>query len=214
MLALVRGVLSADRDAEEAATALDAYALSSLMRTVAGQHAGGPLMEADFAEAADLARAAKMLQGDVTFSTTAARIEGQVNLACRRFDHVEQMLAEDDLSDDTAWLLSTELAHPANGLPGASHYAWLKLFNRRFEQFGMLPITLAEGPGEPFDRVTSTSERAQNPGRSACHRDHVHVQAGPEFPHGGAITDRSDMAEPRDPGDRRLLGDLFFLILL
>ncbi len=154
VLALVRGVLSADRDAEEAATALDAYALSSLMRTVAGQHAGGPLMEADFAEAADLARAAKMLQGDVTFSTTAARIEGQVNLACRRFDHVEQMLAEDDLSDDTAWLLSTELAHPANGLPGASHYAWLKLFNRRFEQFGMLPITLAEGPGEPFDRVT------------------------------------------------------------
>ena len=30
VLALVRGVLSGDRDAEEAATALDAYALSSL----------------------------------------------------------------------------------------------------------------------------------------------------------------------------------------
>jgi len=154
VLALVHGVLSADRDAEEAATALDAYALSSLMRTVAGQHASGPLMDADFAEAADLARAAKMLQGDVTFSATAARIEGQVNLACRRFDHVQQMLAEDDLNDDTAWLLSTELAHPANGVPGASHHAWLKLFNRRFEQFGMLPISLAQGPGEPFDRVT------------------------------------------------------------
>jgi hypothetical protein len=154
VLELVRGVLSADREAEEAAAALDAYGLSSLMRTVAGQHATGPLMQADFAEAADIARAAKLLQGDVTFSATAARIEGQVNLACRRFDHVQQMLAEDDLNDDTAWLLSTELAHPANGVPGASQYEWLKLFNRRFEKFGMLPIALAEGSDEPFDRVT------------------------------------------------------------
>jgi glycosyltransferase involved in cell wall biosynthesis len=154
VLALVRGVLSADHDVEAAAAVLDAYALSSLMRTVAGQHASGPLMQADFAEAADLARAAKMLQGDVTFNATAARIEGQVNLACRRFDHVQQMLAEDDLNEDTAWLLSTELAHPANGAPDARHDAWLKLFNRRFEQFGLLPIALAEGSGEPFDRVT------------------------------------------------------------
>jgi len=154
VLALVHGVLSADRHAEEAATALDAYALSSLMRTVAGQHASGPLMQADFAEAADIAQAAKMLQGDVTFSATSARIEGQVNLACRRFDHVQQMLAEGDLNDDTEWLLSTELAHPANGVPGASRHAWLRRFNRRFEQFGMLPIAVAEGPGEPFDRVT------------------------------------------------------------
>jgi len=154
MLELVRGVLAADPEAEEAAAALDAYGLSSLMRTVAGQHASGPLMQADFAEAADIARAAKMLQGDVTFSATAARIEGQVNLACQRFDHVQQMLAERDLNDDTAWLLSTELAHPANGVPGASRPAWLRLFNRRFEQFGMLPISLTKGSGEPFDRVT------------------------------------------------------------
>ncbi len=154
MLELVRGVLAADPEVEEAAAAVDAYGLSSLMRTVAGQHASGPLMQADFAEAADIARAAKMLQGDVTFSATAARIEGQVNLACRRFDHVQQMLSEDDLNDDTAWQLSTELAHPANGVPGASEYAWLRQFNRRFEQFGMLPIALSKGSGEPFDRVT------------------------------------------------------------
>jgi hypothetical protein len=154
VLGLVRGVLSGDRDIEEADAVLDAYALSSLMRSVAGQHASGPLMQADFAEAADLARAAKLLQGDVRFKATAARIEGQVNLACRRFDHVEQMLAEDNLNDDTAWLLSTELAHPANGAPSASHDAWLTLFNRRFEQFGLLPIAVGEGPGEPFDRVT------------------------------------------------------------
>ena len=154
VLDVVHGVLSADGDAGEAAAALDAYGLSSLMRTVAGQHASGPLMKADFAEAADIARAAKALQGDVTFSGTAARIEGQVNLACRRFDHVREMLSEDDLNDDTAWLLSTELAHPANGAPDASHDTWLQLFNRRFEQFGMLPIRVAEGPGEPFDRVT------------------------------------------------------------
>ena len=154
VLEMVRGVLAGDTDAEEAAAALDAYGLSSLMRTVAGQHASGPLMEADFAEAADIAVAAKMLRGDVTFSGTAARVEGQVNLACRRFDHVEQMLAEDHLNDDTAWLLSTELAHPANGAPGASLDTWLQLFNRRFEQFGMLPIRVADGPGEPFDRVT------------------------------------------------------------
>jgi len=154
VLDVVHGVLSAGGDAERAAAVLDAYGLSSLMRTVAGQHASGPLMQADFAEAADIARVAKVLQGDVTFSAAAARIEGQVNLACRRFDHVQEMLSEDDLNDDTAWLLSTELAHPANGAPDASHDTWLQLFNRRFEQFGMLPIALAEGSGEPFDRVT------------------------------------------------------------
>ena len=154
VLEMVRGVLAGDTDAEEAAAALDAYGLSSLMRTVAGQHASGPLMQADFAEAADIAVAAKVLQGDVTFSGTAARIEGQVSLACRRFDHVQQMLAEDHLNDDTAWLLSTELAHPVNGAPDASHDTWLQLFNRRFEEFGMLPMRVAEGSGEPFDRVT------------------------------------------------------------
>ncbi|HKY58624.1 MAG TPA: glycosyltransferase family 2 protein [Aeromicrobium sp.] len=154
VLSVVRGLLSADADAEETASTLDAYALSSLMRTVAGQHASGPLMQADFAEAADLARAAKMLRGDAPLSAGAARIEGQVNLACRRFDHVQRMLAEDDLNDDTSWLLSTELAHPVNGAPGAGHDDWLRLFNRRFEQFGMLPVAVPDGPGEPFDRVT------------------------------------------------------------
>ena len=62
VLQLVRGVLAGDTDATEAAAALDAYGLSSLMRTVAGQHASGALMQADFAEAADIARAAKVLQ--------------------------------------------------------------------------------------------------------------------------------------------------------
>ena len=90
----------------------------------------------------------------MSFSGTAARIEGQVNLACRRFDHVRQMLAEDHLNDDTAWLLSTELEHPANGAPQASHDTWLQLFNRRFALFGMMPIRVTDGLGDPFDRVT------------------------------------------------------------
>lgn len=153
VLALVRSVLAGERDVDDVAERLDAYALSSLMRTVAGQHASGPLMQADFAEAADLARAARMLKGDVKFSATAARIEGQVNLACRRFDHVQHLLEAADLNEDTEWLLSTELAHPDNGVPGVSQEAWLELFNRRFEKFEMLPIAVADGPGERFNRV-------------------------------------------------------------
>lgn len=154
ILEVVRDVLAGNRDTDAVAKTLDAYALSSLMRTVAGQHASGPLMQADFAEAADLARAARMLRGDVPFGATAARIEGQVNLACRRFDHVRELLLDENLNADTEWLLSTELAHPANGAPDADHATWLQLFNRRFEHFGMLPINVADGPGAPFDRVT------------------------------------------------------------
>ena len=74
VLDLVRSMLAGERDVDDATERLDAYALSSLMRTVAGQHASGPLMQADFAEAADLARAARMLKGDVKFSATAARM--------------------------------------------------------------------------------------------------------------------------------------------
>jgi hypothetical protein len=153
VLELVRAVLAAERPAEEAAEVLDAYGLSSLMRLMAGLHAGGQLMAGDFEEAADIGQVARLLRGDVRFSATAARIEGQVNLASGRFDHVVRMLAEDELNDDTAWMLSTELAHPANGAPGANEDEWLRLFNRRFEEFGLVPISIADGPGAPFDRI-------------------------------------------------------------
>jgi hypothetical protein len=153
VLGLVRAVLAGERTAEEAAEVLDPYALSSLVRLTAGLHASGQLMAGEFDDAADLAQVARMIRGDVRFSGTAARIEGQVNLAAGRFEHVARMLAEDELNDDTEWMLSTELAHPANGAPGASHDDWLRLFNRRFQEFDLLPIAVADGDGAPFDRV-------------------------------------------------------------
>ncbi|HUQ00027.1 MAG TPA: glycosyltransferase family A protein [Aeromicrobium sp.] len=154
VLAIVRAVLAGETSPEQAAEVLDPYALSSLMRLIAGLHASGQLMAAEFGDAADLGRVARMIRGDVRFSATAARIEGQVNLAAGQFDHVAAMLADGELNDDTRWMLSTELAHPANGAPGASHDEWLRLFNRRFEEFGLLPITVADGQGAAFDRVT------------------------------------------------------------
>lgn len=153
LLGLVRDVLAGHRPVEDAATALDPYALSSLMRLIAGLHMGERLMTGDFEQAADISQVARMIRGDMTFGDLSARVEGQVNLAVGRFEHVEEMLAEDELSDDTAWTLSTELAHPAHGRPGATSESWLPLFNRRFEEFGALPITITDGPGAAFDRV-------------------------------------------------------------
>jgi hypothetical protein len=153
VVGLVREVLAGDRTPDEAAATLDPYALSAMMRLVAGIHTSGQLMAGDFKVAADLAQVARMTQGDVQFSANAPRIEGQVNLAAGRFDHVEQMLAEDELNDDTRWMLSTELAHPAHGAPGANEADWLRLFNRRFREQRLLPISIADGEGAPFDRV-------------------------------------------------------------
>ncbi|MFL6090028.1 MAG: glycosyltransferase family 2 protein [Aeromicrobium sp.] len=153
VLDLVRAVLAEEVPAEEAAAALDPYALSALMRLMAGIHAGGQLMSGDFQVAADLGQVARLLKGDVEFSANAPRIEGQVNLATGQFAHVERMLAEDALDEDTAWILRTELAHPVHGAPGADADAWLDRFNQRFTDQGLLPIALAPGEGAAFDRV-------------------------------------------------------------
>jgi len=152
LLALVRDVLAGERPLEEAAD-LDPYALSALARLMAGLHMGERLMAGDFAQAADLSQVARMIKGDTIFSYYAPRVEGQVNLATGRFDHVEEMLADDDLNHDTELMLRLELAHPANGRPGATEEAWLTEFNRVFEEFGELPISLAPGDGPAFDRV-------------------------------------------------------------
>ena len=88
VLEMVRGVLAGDTDAEEAAAALDAYGLSSLMRTVAGQHASGALMPGDFAEAADITRGGESAAGrrELQRHRRADRGSGQPRL--QHFDHV------------------------------------------------------------------------------------------------------------------------------
>jgi hypothetical protein len=152
LLTLARAVLSGERPIEDAAD-LDPYALSSLTRLMAGLHTGERLMTGDFEEAAEFSQLARMLKGHTTFSYLAPRIEGQVNLATGRFGHVEEMLAEDELNHDTELMLRIELAHPANGRPGATTEGWLAEFNRVFEQFDALPISIESGAGDPFDRV-------------------------------------------------------------
>jgi len=152
LLALTRDVLSGARPVEDAA-GLDPYALSSLTRLMAGLHMGERLMTGDFEQAADFSQLARRLKGHTTFSYYAPRIEGQVNLATGQFEHVEEMLAEDELNHDTELMLRIELAHPANGRPGATPESWLSEFNRVFEEFGALPISLSQGEGAAFDRV-------------------------------------------------------------
>lgn len=166
LLALARDVLAGERPLEDAA-GLDPYALSSLTRLMAGLHMGERLMTGDFEEAADFSQLARMLKGHTTFSYYAPRIEGQVNLATGRFDHVEEMLAEDELNHDTELMLRIELAHPANGRPGATIDAWLPQFNRVFEQFDAIPISIVDGDGAAFDRV-----QADVPG-------HLFIDGGP-----------------------------------
>jgi hypothetical protein len=154
LLTVVREVLSGARTPESAAD-LDPYALSALTRLMAGLHMGERLMTGDFGEAADFSQVARLLKADVEFGYYAARVEGQVNLATGRFDHVDEMLAAEDLNHDTARMLRLELAHPANGRPGATIEGWLAECNRVLGEFDLLPVTLApdDGVTSAFDRV-------------------------------------------------------------
>ena len=156
VLALVRSTLAGETSIEDAATRVDSYGLRSLMRLTAGLQASGELGAGDYREAADIAQVARLLVNESRpFSAVATRVEGQTNLASGRFDYVARMLEEFELNSDTAWMLGTELAHPANGAPDADASTWLTRFNRRFEEFGLAPIALRPGDGTPFDRVTA-----------------------------------------------------------
>lgn len=154
LLAVVREVLAGERSVESV-DRLDPYALSALARLMAGLHMGERLMTGDFEQAADFSQVARLLKADVEFGYYANRVEGQVNLATGRYDHVEQMLADADLNHDTARMLRLELAHPANGWPSATDTGWLVEFNRVLAEFDLLPVTLAadDGVTSAFDRV-------------------------------------------------------------
>ena len=148
VLAMVRDLLDGRISVPEARAALDPYALSSLARLMIGLRT--PVQ--DFSEPADITRAVRVLRGSIRLPWDAAMAEGQANLAVGNFDHVASVLA-DDLEPDPRWILTAELAHPAHGRPGATEEAWLKAFNQRFADQGLLPIRIADGSGAPFDRI-------------------------------------------------------------
>lgn len=149
VLDLARRVLSGDESPERGSAHLEVHALDALVRLMAGRQ----LLIGDFAEPADLSQVVRLIRGDTPLDELSTRIEGQVNLAEGRRDHVRTVVEEDELDEDTHWILTTELAHPAHGAPPEESESWLDLFNRRFLEFGQLPITLAAGPGAPFDRI-------------------------------------------------------------
>ena len=149
VLATVHDLLAGRISTPKARAALDPYALSSLARLMVGLRT--PVQ--DFTEAADISRAVRMIQGSIRLPRDAPLAEGQANIAVGNFDHAESILLDDDLEPDTRWILTAELAHPANGRPGATEDAWLEAFNQRFVEQGLLPVRLVDGPGAAFDRM-------------------------------------------------------------
>lgn len=150
VLELARGVLAGEVPAEDATARLDVQALDALVRLMAGRQ----VLDGAFAEPADLSQVVRLLGGDEELDPLSARIAGQVNLAEGRREQVRAILDDSEgLDEDTEWILSTELAHPANGAPPQESMRWLELFNRRFVEFGLLPIVIRDGSGAPFDRV-------------------------------------------------------------
>ena len=148
-----RALLNGDLSVKAARELFDPLALSALARLSAGRAGGG----LDFSESADLYRAARLVRGDVRFSFDAVRLEAQTNLAVGHFDYVEGGLSELDLGRETRWMVETELLNPINGRPGSTMEPWLESFNRLFRADGLLPISISEGDGEPFDRITTVA---------------------------------------------------------
>ena len=149
VLEMVNGVVEGLVPVPRARAALDPYALSALARLMAGL--GIPT--GDFADAAIISRAVRLIKGSVRLSRDAPRIDGQTNLAIGEFDAVKELL-DGELDPDSRWILRAEYEHPAHGRPGTTHEAWLEAFNQVFHDHGLLPVRIADGPGAPFDRVT------------------------------------------------------------
>ena len=148
VLEMVHDVVEGRIPVPVARAALDPYDLSSLACLMAGL--GVPTR--DFADAAIISRAVRMIKGSVRLGRYALRIDGQANVAVGQFDAVKELLDE-ELDMDTRWILRAEYEHPAHGRPGATHGAWLDAFNQVFHDQGTLPVRIADGPGAPFDRL-------------------------------------------------------------
>ena len=149
VLATVHDLLDGRITVPEARAVLIPDMLSSLARLTAGLMTPAQ----DFRDTADISQAVRMLRGSIRLSRDAPRIDGQANLTLGRYEYVARILDDDDLDDDTRWILQAELEHPANGRPGASEEVWLEAFNQRFVDLGLLPVTLRDGTGAAFDRL-------------------------------------------------------------
>jgi hypothetical protein len=148
VLALVHDLVEGRVAVPKARAALDPFALSSLGRLMAGLETPSR----DFTDTAVISRAVDMIQGSVRLSRDAVRISGQANIAVGEFDYVARLL-EQDLDYDTEWILNAEFEHPANGRPGATYDAWIKAFNQRFVDQGLIPVRVEDGDGSAFDRI-------------------------------------------------------------
>ena len=151
VLATVRDLLAGRIKPRQARAMLEPYPLSSLARLMVA------LMtpQQDFTDAADLARAVRMIRGTTPLGKDAGRIEVQTHLAERRFAHVDRLLAKNLLGRDSTWVARTELVHPERGRTGSTEEQWLRQFNERFHELGLLPVKLRSGPGSRFDRLTA-----------------------------------------------------------
>ena len=148
VLAMVHDIVAGRVSVPQARAALDPYALSSLARLMAGLETPSN----DFTDTAVISRAVDLIHGSVRLSRDALRICGQANLTLGEYDYVAEILRR-DLDPDTDWILHAEYEHPAHGRPGATREAWLAAFNRRFVDQGLLPISIAAGEGNEFDRI-------------------------------------------------------------
>jgi len=149
VLATVRDILAGRLSPAEARTRLDPYALSSLARLMAAVSTPSR----DFTESADITRAVRMIHGPVRLARDAMKIEAHTNLAVGRLDHVERLLEEGVVGPVTRWTAEAELAHPVKGRPGSTEQSWLDALNERLSGQGLLPVSLADHAGTPFDRL-------------------------------------------------------------
>ncbi len=118
LLAEAREIVASGSAADRAP--IDVVGLAWVARVMGGQ----PGPTGDFAEAADLTQALRILRagrrlepgqglpGDID------RLEAQTNIAAGRLAYVEQVIPELVLADETRWMLDTELMHP-DVAPGA-----------------------------------------------------------------------------------------------
>jgi glycosyltransferase involved in cell wall biosynthesis len=149
VIATVREILAGRLTAAEARLLLDPYALSSLARLMAALDTPSQ----DFTTTADITRAVRMIKGSIRLAKDAGRIETQANLAAGQLEHVARLLDERLVAPSSRWTAEAELAHPVKGLPGSTERGWLDTLNERLAEQGLLPVSLAERAGTPFDRL-------------------------------------------------------------
>lgn len=132
---------------------IDLSSLAYLARAQAGRPGPGFDLEAaaDLWQAVRILRAGRPLALGQGLPGDTDRLDAQTNLATGRFDYVERILPHLVASDETRWMLDTELLHPDHGRGSADD--WLRRFNGIFADAGLTPIALSSEPGTLFDRV-------------------------------------------------------------